>query len=786
MDDVNALHIIHLTVPAFRGGVMQDRERSKNKLMEDLLQFEMLLDAVSMIVFIKDTRHNFIKVNQALCDAVGMQREELEGRNVVDIFPSNADEFIQADREVMRSQQPIKGLISQLETVQGKKWFQIDKVPYFGSNGELRGVIDSAFDITVRKHAEDELRISEQKYAHAEKIGNFGHWQRDYIQHESTHSVGAYKIFGIDAAKFDSKSESFLDRIHPDDRKILIAKAQNAYANQSTLNAEYRITNRSDGSERVIEAIGEVYNDEQGQPRGMIGTYLDITERRRMEEELRKSQEQYVALAEASPVGIFRTDADGNCSYVNQFWCQISGLTAAQAMGDGWQRALHPDDRQRVFGQWQTAVEKGAPFQSEYRFRTPEGVTTWLFGQSRIERDSDGRIIAYVGTVTDITERKRMAEELQKMEKLESISVLAGGIGHDLNNLLTSIVGNLALARLEEDAGQKDDWLAEAEKASMRVKDLSQQLLAFSQGGPPILQKADIGALLKESVTFSLRGSHVSSDFSIADGLWTVGIDEGQINQVISNLIINAQQAMLAGGKVNVSAENILIEKHTRLPLKAGPYVKISVEDHGVGIPEQYLNRIFDPFFSTKENGSGLGLANSYAIVQKHNGYMAVESKVGVGTRFDLYIPATAEASEIRESQDALLPIHGQGTILLMDDEESIRDIAVKIMSSLGYQVVTCSNGEEAIVIVEQVVGRGESFDAVILDVTVAGGMGAMATMRQLADIAPDVKVIVSTGYINNPIMSEYKDYGFRGVIAKPYKIREMSEVLQDVLATSD
>jgi CheY-like chemotaxis protein len=320
----------------------------------------------------------------------------------------------------------------------------------------------------------------------------------------------------------------------------------------------------------------------------------------------------------------------------------------------------------------------------------------------------------------------------------------------------------------------------------MQIRDLTQQLLTFSRGGAPILRTADMGKLLRDSASFALRGSNVGGEFSISDDLWPVEMDEGQINQVISNLIINAQQAMPAGGIVRVSAENITMGTESGLPLEPGAYIKVSVEDQGVGISEEYLQRIFDPFFSTKQAGSGLGLATSYSIIQKHSGYITVESQLGVGTTFHIHLPASPDGVLIEEEKKEEKPIMGEGRILVMDDEEHVRDTAADMLRSIGYEVVTSINGSEAIELYEEAMGSGKPFNAVIMDLTVPGGMGGKEAIQKLIEIDPEVKAIVSSGYSTDPIMANFREYGFKGVIAKPYRTRELSVALRKVIATSD
>jgi CheY-like chemotaxis protein len=366
----------------------------------------------------------------------------------------------------------------------------------------------------------------------------------------------------------------------------------------------------------------------------------------------------------------------------------------------------------------------------------------------------------------DITERQKMEEELVRAQKLESLGNLAGGIAHDFNNILTAILSNSNLAKMYAQDNRITDRLTKVEKASLQARELTQQLLTFSKGGAPIKKPTSIAGLIKDSVSFALRGSNVRCHFYIPDGLWSVDIDEGQISQVINNLIINADQAMPEGGIIQVEVENVSLQENL-LPIR-GNYVKLSITDHGVGIPQNYIQKIFDPYFSTKQKGSGLGLSTSYSIIKNHDGYIDVGSEVGVGSTFHVYLPAShndVDSTGLPSEQ----PQKGVGRILLMDDEEIILDAACEVLTYLGYTVVTAKDGKEAI-------------DVVIMDLTIPGGMGGKEAISTLLEIDPHVKAIVASGYSTDPIMAHYREYGFKGVVTKPYSIEDLSKTVRTVL----
>ncbi len=389
----------------------------------------------------------------------------------------------------------------------------------------------------------------------------------------------------------------------------------------------------------------------------------------------------------------------------------------------------------------------------------------------------------------ELSERKVTEEELLKARKLESIAALSGGIAHDYNNLLTSIMGNISLAQtyLEHD-DKIYGLLSEAQHASILAKDLTRKLITFSKGGAPIKKTIDISPLVKRATEFSLSGSNIKCGFYIPDELWHVEIDETQIGQAIYNLVMNAREAMSDGGTIRVAAGNVNIidGAPTR---KVGRYVKISFKDEGIGIPKKNMKKIFDPYFTTKEMGTqkgmGLGLSICHSIIKGHGGDVSVESQEGVGATFNIYLSASegkASKEKPEKSQMNATPVSGKGRILVMDDEKMIRDLAGEILSYLGYKVSFSKDGAKAIEMYKDAMESREPFDAVILDLTVRGGMGGKEAIRKLMEIDPYVTGIVSSGYSDDSVMTDFEKYGFKGVVAKPYSVNEVSVVLGEVI----
>ncbi len=509
----------------------------------------------------------------------------------------------------------------------------------------------------------------------------------------------------------------------------------------------------------------------------------DIAQRKRAEQALLVSEEKYRSLIEMAGDAIFIGDAEtGIIHDVNRKGVELIGRPAREIIGLHF-LALHPEDekeeyRTLVDNRYRTIpVNKALHVQHISGRKVPVEITSSIL-------DIGGRKIVQ-GIFRDISQRLRVEVELQKSERLKTASVLAGGIAHDFNNLLTAIIGNISLALVE--AGQDEGIrkrLNETKKAVNRARALTHQLLTFAKGGSPVKQVTPLNTIIEESASFVLHGSKVRCECRLPDDLWYVNIDEGQISQVINNLVINASHAMDRGGLCRVWAENVQVAESGNLLLTPGPYVRIAIRDEGHGIPEDRLDRIFDPFYTTKPQGSGLGLSSVFTIVKNHGGQVTVESRVGQGSTFYIYLPAVvdgADRTRDTERQDET-PVQGTGRILVMDDEEIVRDAVGSLLQYLGYEVDTAVEGGVALNMYEEAMSRGRPYDAVILDLTVPGGMGGKETVRRLKELDPGARVIVSSGYYTDPIMANYRSYGFDGVVPKPYQVEELGRVINEVI----
>ncbi len=529
--------------------------------------------------------------------------------------------------------------------------------------------------------------------------------------------------------------------------------------------------------ERVKERTLELYNKNSQLEH-------EISERVHMESTLKESEEKYRRLYNNAPDMYHSLDKNGIVIECNDTECKMLGYEKDEIIGKPIEYFVTVNSRQLLRKQIEqireSKIERFENLEREYVCK--DGSILLVSVNIYAEYDAKGELLKINSILRDITLQKIMEEELIKMEKLESLGILAGGIAHDFNNLLTSIVGNVAIAKMHADPeGKVYGRMVEINKAILRAKDLTHQLLTFAKGGAPIRQLADLRELIEDSICFATRGSNVACDMHIDNDLWSVEVDIGQIHQVLSNLVINAQQAMPEGGTLTVRAENIKLERDDVYLLEAGKYIRISVKDFGKGIAQEHLEKIFDPFFTTREGGSGLGLATAFSIVKRHSGYLTVQSEKDEGTTFTVYLPATSKCSVAALPSEDKCP-EGRGRILLMDDEIFVRDAVGQMLTSIGYSIAFAEDGTAAIQSYKDASEAGESFDAVIMDLTIQGGMGGREAVKKLLDFDPTARVIVASGYSNDDVMSSYRSYGFKGVLLKPFDIHILNNVLQMVL----
>lgn len=528
------------------------------------------------------------------------------------------------------------------------------------------------------------------------------------------------------------------------------------------------------------------FNDNQV----VIAVARDISDRKRAERALAAEKERLSVTLRSIGDGVITTDTAGRVVMINKAAEDLTGWPQNEAAGKPLQdifHIIHEKSGEKCENPADKVLATGNIIElaNHTLLINRDGQRRHIADSGAPIRDQESRIIGVVLVFRDVTEKVHFAEEILKAKKLESIGVLAGGIAHDFNNILAAILGNLNLAKIQmADFPDTAQLLHQAEKASLRAKNLTQQLLTFAKGGAPVRQLTSIADIIRESASFVLRGSNVNCEFNLADDLWLGEIDPGQISQVIQNMVINARQAMPEGGTVTITCRNRAKAKGYEDPDFAG-FLEISLGDSGIGIPENYLDKIFDPYFSLKHQGSGLGLAICHSIVRNHNGRIEVKSSPGKGTTFTILLPAAkGTPSQSVPEEKAILTSARKAKILLMDDEEIVRTVVIKMLDHLGFTGVPAKDGEEAIRLYQEAGKSGKPFDAVIMDLTIPGGMGGKQAVKHLLAMDGTAKVIVSSGYSNDPIMADFQAYGFCAAIGKPFQIDELVRVFNQLLGS--
>lgn len=516
-----------------------------------------------------------------------------------------------------------------------------------------------------------------------------------------------------------------------------------------------------------------------------LKTELELNQSR---EQLRQSEAQLRLTFDNAPIGIVTMALSGRFLSVNHAFASLVEYSIDELEGMLENEITHPDDNERYHDYLGRLLSGDfQKFSLEKRYVRKDSSVVTCSIQVGLVRGGTGEPVHFVAQIEDLSDKQKWEEEYLRSSKLESLGILAGGIAHDFNNLLMAILGSTAIAKLQSRQNEEVfRRLSEVEKASLRARDLTQQLLTFAKGGAPIKKITSISDVVVETVQFALHGGSVTAEYDFPKDLWSVELDEGQMSQVFNNLTINAIQAMPEGGRIVIRAHNI---DATVLPCQdpyidsPGRYLKLSFSDSGLGIPPDLLPKIFDPYFSTKDTGTGLGLATTHSIIRKHQGHVFVESKLGIGTTFHIYLPAILHALAERVESTPNI-ISGEGKILVMDDEQIVRETAEDMLEFLGYDVWGAENGERALELYLEHSKLGVPFDALILDLTIPGGMGGKRLLETLLSYDPTTVAIASSGYSDDRIMANYSQYGFRAVVPKPYDFHELSTALRTALAS--
>jgi len=749
-------------------------ERTKS-LTESEEKYRSLIENINVGIFRNSAgiMGKFTEVNRAVINMFGCEnKEEFLSINITDLC-QNPDAIKRLNAKIFRD-----GFLRSEEIQLKKK----DRTPFIGSlsgvvvdeKGEVKyfdGIIE---DVTERKKMENKLH----SFATVLQDSSNAVIIQDLNNQIIAWDHGAELLFGW--SEEEAIGMNFIEMIPEENRDELLGFIERIKEGETL--EPFVVKHITKGGRILYTWLTfTILKDEEGKPYAVATTEQDITRRKQAEKDLFESEERYRTMIEALGEGVIVIDSENKFIITNPAAERIFGVQPGGLINRRLDEFVDEENLSKIKDHLELSPEeKIAGYEIE--IIQPAGRRRILNVTTTPRSDGNVKVAGILGVFRDITEIKRMEEDMIKANKLESIGLLAGGIAHDFNNILTIILGNLTLAKmfLKED-NKIYKRIDGAEKASLRAKGLTKQFLTFTKGGAPVKKVTSLSDLIMESVNFSIRGSKVKCEFVLQDDLWPLEIDAGQISQVINNLMINAAQAMPNGGVVKIKAENISIDSRDGLPSKEGKYDKITVEDEGTGISKENLQKVFDPYFTTKEKGSGLGLSTSYSIINKHDGLLSVESELGKGTTFYIYLPASSkEMLEKKVEKDT--PVVGAGKILLMDDDEKILDIAGAMLEKTGYSVEFSKDGSEAIALYKKAKESGKPFDIVIMDLIIPDGMGGKEAINKLIKIDPGIKAVASSGYSNNQIVSDYKKYGFSGAIIKPYSVKELNELLQDLL----
>jgi PAS domain S-box-containing protein len=551
--------------------------------------------------------------------------------------------------------------------------------------------------------------------------------------------------------------------------------------------------------DEIVDRCGRRYDvawhnvarrDEAGRVVGTLGSGLDITARKAAESALAAEKERLAVTLRSIGDGVVTTDVRGDVVLMNAVAERLTGWTQIEAAGRPLStcfniiheqtRAPHENPVERVL------ATRGVVELENHTVLVARDGTEYVIADSGAPiLDTRDETIGVVLVFRDVTERHRLLDATQRTDRLESLGVLAGGIAHDFNNLLAGIYGYLELAKLDTREPAVVATLDEAGATLDRARGLTRQLLTFARGGSPVRRAGSLVPIVRQTAQFVLSGANVVGRFDLPEALWPCEFDATQIGQVVDNVVINAVQAMPLGGAVEISARNVSLRDAEIVPLAAGPYVQLRIRDQGIGIPPALLPKIFDPFFTTKQHGNGLGLATCYSIVRRHAGCIHVESEPGRGSTFTIYLPATPDATFAAVGAAPVVP-RGSGTVLVMDDERSVLDVTSRMLTRLGYSVVAARDGQEAVALFAREREAGRTPIAVLLDLTVPGGMGGLEAGKAIRTLSPDVAIVVLSGYAHEPVMAEPERHGFSGSLSKPFTPSEMRSVLARVVRGAD
>lgn len=726
-----------------------------------------------------------LNVNEAATQTYGYSREEFLRLTIKDLRPpEEIPKFLAFHGRPESRQGVYKGEWTHQTRDGTRLWVEITASDLEFKGGSARLVIIR--DLTEKKEAERALIENEYRLRLALDVNLLGVYDWNTRTGQVIWDEAHARMFGIKLNDFGGRVESFQKFLHPQDVKQLDSDIQRSLLTNDLIRGVYRIF-RPDGELRWIEWLGQTIF-EGNVPVRMVGVSRDATKDRLARQKLQELDQFNTALIENTPAPIFATDREGRLILCNRFWEKIVGLSRSEAMGKRLEQIFPASDADRFHRTNQKVFETGEPFHFEEEFESHLGRFSMHTNKFPIF-DEDGSVSAVGGICIDISDLRRLQEEQIKNSKLEAVSRLAGGIAHDFNNLLATILGNVSLTReLIGPESPLDRRLVTVEKACRRAAGLTQQLLTFARGGSPVRTATSLPELIRDTVEFALVGTGIEAEFDFPDDLLDGNIDPTQIEQVFQNLTINARDAMPESGRIRISARNSSVYDSTQLA--PGEYIELNFLDTGCGIPEHSLQNIFEPYFTTKQSGSGLGLAVVHSIISHHGGSVSVSSRIGEGTGFRMFLPASPRSEPYRphnagERIERNVDFSGL-RILIMDDESEIRVFLEDSLKEMGFQVTAAENGEAALEAFGEARRLGNRFHLGVFDMTIRGGMGGRETLQRILQLDPPFRAIVASGFSNDDVVANYRKFGFRAALPKPFSMNDLHHVVLTVLGLNN
>jgi len=771
-------------------GLAIDGLYKEERLKNDKELFHNYLDIAGVILIAMDEKQNITLINRKGCQILALEPYDLIGKNWIDACVP--ERMKDAEREIFNTMlntsdityHPVEGYI--LTGKGSERMIAWNRSVLKDDSGRITGILSSGEDITIRKELEERLRKSEEEYRTLVQNIRIGIYRStpDLEGEILKANPAAVDILGFSIS--DELIQRRMMDFHFDiqNRKYVLDEIKKAgYVKDLEVQMK-----KNDGSLIWCSLSANGQFNDSGNLMWIDSVLENITEKKESRDALVAEKERLAVTLRAIGDGVISMDVEGRVILMNNVASKLTGWKETEAFGALITEVVEmrdPSTNEKYLCPLEVILTEGSILDLDRNLNliSKSGSIRVVSYSGAPIRDRDSEIIGAVMVFRDVTERTKLEEELLKAQKIESIGFLAGGIAHDFNNILAAILGNIYLARINIDNQEKSSkYLSESEKAIGRATNLTNQLLTFSKGGDPVKKSVSVKNLLIESVNFSLAGSSIEAQFHIEKDLWNTKVDKDQINQVISNVVLNSVQAMPAGGTIEIYARNVISSEAKIASLPKGEYILMEIKDSGPGISEENIIKIFDPYFTTKKHGTGLGLAISYSIIKKHDGFIRAESKFGQGTTFYIYLPAFKGKVGLEDEKDMNVE-NGSGRILYMDDDNAISETIKDLLSHIGYSVDTVNEGSKAVDLYKKAMVSENRFDLVILDLTVPGGMGGKDTLNKLLEIDADVMAIATSGYSNDPVMSDFKSYGFADTIAKPFRIQEIADVVKRSLA---